>query len=63
MVSLSFLIYYAPNPVWCTNIETVVQDNSCNHFLNRSNVMSYEKTEKDILFRTIVGGGLGILLF
>lgn len=63
--SLSFLIYHAPNPVWCSrpHPNAGIQDDSCDFYVNRRDRMSYEKAEKDILFRTVVGGGLGILLF
>ncbi len=64
--SLNFLIYHAPNPIWCNDIkrgDEYIGDDSCNLYANRRDVIPYEKTEKDILFRTIVGGGFGILLF
>ena len=63
--SLNFLIYHAPNPVWCSlpTPNSDIPEDSCNFYVNRRNRISYEKAEKDILFRTIVGGGLGILLF
>ena len=62
---LNFLIYHAPNPVWCRVFapEKNVGDDSCDFYTNRSQVISYENTEKNILFRTIVGGGVGVLLF
>ncbi len=61
--SLSFLIYHAPNPIWCRGPADYMGSDSCNLYANKRDVISYEDAEKDILFRTIVGGGLGILLF
>ena len=64
--SLNFLIYHAPNPIWCSanNVRTgSIAADSCDFYKNTRDVISYEKAEKDILFRTIVGGGFGILLF
>lgn len=63
---LNFLIYYAPNPVWCRRHPALgenISDDVCDFYVNRGKVMSYESVEKDILFRTVVGGGMGILLF
>lgn len=64
--SLSFMIYRAPNPIWCRDVQTRganVPYDSCDHYANRRDVMPYEKSEMDILFRTIVGGGFGVLFF
>ena len=61
--SLSFLIYHAPNPIWCRGGPGYTGNDSCNLYVNRRDVLSYEETEKDILFRTIVGGGLGFYYF
>jgi len=60
--SLSFLIYHAPNPVWCSDPKRVRRD-SCDFYKNQRDVMSYKDAEKSILFRTVVGGGAGVLLF
>ena len=61
--SLNFLIYHAPNPVWCSDPNRGVSDDSCDLYANRRNRMPYEQAEKSILFRTVVGGGIGVLLF
>ena len=63
--SLSFLIYHAPTPVWCSDPERVrvIREDSCDFYANPRNRISYEKAEKEILFRTVVGGGIGVLLF
>lgn len=63
---LSFLIYQAPNPVWCKRtpeLGKAISDDVCDFYVNQREVMSYEKADMDILFRTIVGGGVGGLLF
>ena len=64
---LRFFLYYGPNPVWCrigtsSNVsDTQVHSDSC--LVYRTKMKSYEEFERSLIFRNLIGVGIGTLLF
>ena len=58
---ISILSFYGPNPIWCEIHKDRQGPDACINY--QRDIKSYSELEKIIMFRTLVGGGVGVLLF